>query len=241
MNLEDRVSNLDTMIAENRLLRRRWMDGQERACLLAALSPEAGVAQSAAACPAEVMPQWMAQLTVWIDDNPSDAHWPEVVLRYAGVVRRWHALDVEAWRRAGFIVGAAIMRVARREEPDEWGCRDALDAMVGLFDRSAAGAVVSQDEWRRAAAEAAGAAEAARAAWAAEAAWAAGAAEAARAAGAADRVADVVLDALEAAVTRSENGGGGEAPVVGLLPSQAEARVAAAEDSPASAMEEGSQ
>ncbi len=223
MNLEDRVSNLDTMIAENRLLRRRWMDGQERACLLAALSPEAGVAQSAAACPAEVMPQWMAQLTVWIDDNPSDAHWPEVVLRYAGVVRRWHALDVEAWRRAGFIVGAAIMRVARREEPDEWGCRDALDAMVGLFDRSAAGAVVSQDEWRRAAAEAAGAAEAARAA------------------GAADRVADVVLDALEAAVTRSENGGGGEAPVVGLLPSQAEARVAAAEDSPASAMEEGSQ
>jgi hypothetical protein len=43
------------MIAEGRIVRQQWTDGHERACLLAALSPEAGRAGDASACPAYVI------------------------------------------------------------------------------------------------------------------------------------------------------------------------------------------
>ena len=46
----ERLDRLDIMIRENRVIRRAWTEGHERACLLATLSPEAGKAQSASAC-----------------------------------------------------------------------------------------------------------------------------------------------------------------------------------------------
>ena len=63
---------LQQLIDEGRLIRRAWAgtddQGRETACLLAAISPEAGQAQNPNACPAHVMPQWLAHLTPWIDD-----------------------------------------------------------------------------------------------------------------------------------------------------------------------------
>ena len=103
MNIEDRIERLNTMIREDRITRHDWSrvdeQGREVACLLAALSPEAGRAENAEACPAEVMPAWFACLTPWIDDCGSEAEWPRVVRRYSACAARWSALDEAAWRR----------------------------------------------------------------------------------------------------------------------------------------------
>ena len=44
-------------------------DGRETACLLAAIFPQAGLQQSSRGCPAALMPQWIADLTPWLDDR----------------------------------------------------------------------------------------------------------------------------------------------------------------------------
>ncbi len=103
MNIESRVERLHTLIKENRVIRNDWVgadeQGRETACLLAALSPEVAEQGTASACPAELMPEWLAHLTPWMDDNSSEAEWPRMVSRYAACAARWSALDDAAWRR----------------------------------------------------------------------------------------------------------------------------------------------
>jgi hypothetical protein len=225
-DMEERVARLDTMIEEGRIIRHEWTDGHERACLLAALSPEVARDGNVGACPAHVMPVWLAHLTPWIDDEVSDEAWPRIIRRYADLARRWHRLDGAAWERARIASLIAIVAEARAHCPDdearalsaidrvlEWLRRGAPESERVAVRDAAAGAAVSWsvvlagEAARRAAASAASAAEVARAAKAARAAAsAASAAEASRAAGAAasDRIAAAVLDAIEAEIERSE-------------------------------------
>lgn len=44
-----------------RLVRKEWGDGKATACLLAAIAPQA--IDNPSACPACIMPQWLAHLT----------------------------------------------------------------------------------------------------------------------------------------------------------------------------------
>jgi hypothetical protein len=100
MNLNERFNRLDTFIAEDRLVRRMWGDGQERACLLLALAPEVGAEGAVARCPASVLPPWLAELTPNLDDFGTEAAWPAMMRRYSHVVRRGaETLDDEGWRR----------------------------------------------------------------------------------------------------------------------------------------------
>ena len=137
MNIE-RLDRLDAMIASGSIIRGAWTDGHERACLLAALSPEAGVAESATACPAEVMPPWMAHLTVWIDDNPSEGAWPALVGRYAALARRWHALDDAGWERARIGVMIAIVTEARMHVAPKYAeASVAVNGVLAWLERGA--------------------------------------------------------------------------------------------------------
>lgn len=112
MNIEYRVERLNTFINEGRIVRDYWTgvdeQGRETACLLAALSPEAGEAEDACVCPASVMPAWFAFITPWIDDHASESMWPSAIRRYAACAARWSSLDEAAWRR----VEIAARRVA---------------------------------------------------------------------------------------------------------------------------------
>jgi hypothetical protein len=229
-DMEERVARLDTMIAEDRIVRQQWTDGHERACLLAALSPEAGRAGDASACPAYVMPPWLAHMTPWIDDEVSAHAWPGVIRRYAALARRWSALDDAAWERARIASLIAIVGEARLHCPaDEVRALSAIDAVLEWLRRGAPEservAVRDAAAWAaaravvlatRAATKATRAA--ARAAWAGEAAAASAASVAAAAARAASsaaasararaaasgRIAAAVLDAIEAEIERSE-------------------------------------
>ena len=217
-DMEERVARLDTMIAEGRIVRQQWTDGHERACLLAALSPEAGRAGDASACPAYVMPPWLAHMTPWIDDEVSAHAWPGVIRRYAALARRWSALDDAAWERARVASLIAIVSEARLNCPSSE--ERALAAIDGVLEWLRRGAPESEraavSEATRAATKATRAA--ARAAWAGEAAAASAASVAAAAARAASsaaasararaaasgRIAAAVLDAIEAEIERSE-------------------------------------
>ena len=214
----DRVDRLDAMVRENRVIRGSWTRGHDRACLLAALSPEAGYAESAAACPAEVMPPWLAYLTPWLDDAPSADAWPHIVRRYASLARRWHVLDSTAWDRARIGALLAIVEEARTHAGGDPRVLSAVDGVIAWLRRGAPhheSTCVRDAAWAARAVAAAAAARAS-AAWAVDAADAAAravdAARAARAAvagavagaAAADRIAAGVLDAVEREIERSE-------------------------------------
>ncbi len=122
LSVADRLARLDSAIAEGRLVRREWNDapddcGQERACLLAMLSPEAARDEDASRCPAAIMPTWLAELTPWIDDSGSDAAWPVVVQRYASLARRWRGLSRDQWNLLAHRVRDLCMRELARHMP----------------------------------------------------------------------------------------------------------------------------
>lgn len=186
LTIEVRLARLDRAIEDGRVIRGRWTDGQERACLLAWLSPEAGERESASVCPASVMPPWLAHLTPHLDDRPSARAWPGIVRRYGALAHRWHVLDAAGWERARVASLLVIVREARAHCPAS-ACASlaAIDGVIAWLERGAPEA--ERESVRRAAA----------AAWAAEAAAWAGA-------DAADRIALGVFDALEAEIARAE-------------------------------------
>jgi hypothetical protein len=189
---------LESMIAENRVIRGNWVgtdaQGRETACLLAAISVDVRKNHCPGHCPADIMPPWLAHLTPFIDDRGSLEAWPGVIRRYAKLAARWHALTPEAWQRAEWRCKRASVIEAKSHTKNG---RSVLvcDKVIALLDRAINGTTPPVEEWEAARKEATEAAEA----WAAaKAAWAAGAeAKAAKAAAAAE--AEAAKAAAEAA------------------------------------------
>jgi hypothetical protein len=183
-----RLERLDTIRSEGRLVRQTWTGtdgaGRDTACLLAALSPEAGAAGQASACPADVMPAWLAHLTPWVDDAGTAEHWPEVVSRYAALAHRWSVLTPATWGRLDYRVRGLCVREAMRYTKSA-AALAACETVAALCEWAADGDMASEELWAAAAAAAAGAA-------------------AAGAAGAADRLIDAILGAIEAEVGKAE-------------------------------------
>jgi hypothetical protein len=162
MRYEDRLARLDAAIAEGRLIRHKWQDlGKNTACLLATLSPEVGAQETVAACPSEVMPQWLAHLTPWIDDAGSSVMWSSVVSRYAAIAHKWGDWSAEAWERKHYLIRAAFVREAMRHTKDA-RTLEVCETSAALCERQGQGGIVVRKDWR--AAESAAKA----AAWAAE-------------------------------------------------------------------------
>jgi hypothetical protein len=200
MTMNERIERLNAYINEGRVIRNQWTgtdaQGRETACLLAALSPEAGSSQEASACPAHVMPSWLAYLTTDLNDRGSNAAWPGMVRRYAALAARWHRLDDAAWLRVQYKVLAATVREAKSYVADQADVLAACEQVVELCEQVVETGKVDEEAFRAAAARAAAARAAAdavvrSAAWAAaRAAWvAADAADAADAASAPSRAA----------------------------------------------------
>jgi len=189
LTIPERLASLDHAHAAGAIIRKAWSEGAERACLLSWYSPEARDAQDASACPADAMPPWLAHLTVWLDDAPSDTAWPGLIARYVRVLHRLHDLAPERLARLDYACRAIAVREARAhtDRPDVLA---AIDGVLALLDR---GGEVGEAEWAKA-----------RAAWSAATRAAAAAAWSAAAAAAADRMADAMLTALEHAITEGQ-------------------------------------
>jgi hypothetical protein len=208
MNIEERVPRLQILINEGRIIRDSWAgvdeQGRETACLLAALSPEVVEHGNASACPAELMPVWMAYLTPWIDDKSSEAAWPSAIRRYAACASRWSSLDEAAWRRVEIAARRVAVVEAMGHTTDERvldACRGVLvwlDADMPESSRTAVvvAAAAAAGIWGSSRTAVVAAAGSSRTAVVAAAGAAAQAAQAAGAA-AADRIIDAILSVLE--------------------------------------------
>jgi len=165
-SINERFDRLDAFIAEDRLVRNRWGDGQERACLLLALAPEVGAEGAVERCPAYLIPSWLAYLTPDLDDCGTEAAWPAMVRRYAVVVRRGaETLDGAGWRRVFARTMLAVLAEAAPHDPSRSCAR-----VEALWSRVLDGDEPREEEWaaaRAAARAAAWAAARAAAAWAA--------------------------------------------------------------------------
>lgn len=202
------------------LLRGAWTDGHERLSVLAALSDEVREAEDAAACPASLMPAWLAQMMPELDDHVSEDGWEGRMRRLGESARSWPALDADAWDRVRLAVLLYCLGTAEAAVTvDEWGVTEAIhgvrEALQGRGDLAAAADAARaafDASWiaPEAAADAALVAKAAAEATAlvAEAAAraateAADVADAAAWAAAWDRVCDALLDAIDAEVARA--------------------------------------
>lgn len=116
---KERCDRLDQMIQEGRLLRNSWKStdelGREHACLIVALSPEVADAidnyraHPPAACPAWLMPTWLADCVPSIDDNGTEQEWEATVRRFASLARRWWVLGPDDWEIARRHAISALM------------------------------------------------------------------------------------------------------------------------------------
>jgi hypothetical protein len=204
LTIEDRARNLERVLAEGRWHRGEWgaqQDGRALLCALSSISPEAHEARSAAACPGDVVPPWLAHLVPYINDSTTPECARRLVGRLPGLMRSWHVLDEEAWTRLDYTARAIAVRYAA-EQTDDAAARAVCARVVELCERRAVGGVVDDEEWRKVNLEALAAA-----AWVpAEAAWAAvrAAAEAVRARAAAWAAAETAARAAAAAVWTAE-------------------------------------
>ena len=171
LTIPERLARLDRAHAEGKIIRGSWGDGANPASLLFWYSPEARASEDARACPADAMPPWLAHLTVWLDDAPSEAAWPGVIARYVRVLPRLLALAPERLTWLDYECRAIAVREARTHTKDP-PALVGIDGVLVLLDRAAIGGAVQRMEWEEAAKAAARAAGVAAKA----AAWAAGAA-----------------------------------------------------------------
>lgn len=201
---QEAASRILSFLKDGRLVQGAWhhQDGaRELACMIGAIDPKITGAEQ---CPAGVMPQWLAYVTVSLFDGQGKTDAMAWAERYAGLMSRWHVLEPDAWQRVDVRFKIACVRSAiASAEPvckakDYWpkvtvAAKQVCDALEGNGDLKAARAA----DAAYAAADAADAADAA--ARAADA-----AAYAARAA-AYSSLAAKLLDAIELEVLSAES------------------------------------
>ncbi len=148
---------LKQFIDEKRIVRGKWngtdKQGRHVACLLAAISPEVDAEKSSGACPADIMPAWMAYLTPWIDDSGAEENWWPHVLKYADLAKRWHILTPAAWERAYYRVQRESVIEARRPTKNS-NVLKICENVISLLDRAIIGDLPKKVEWDAAAAAA---------------------------------------------------------------------------------------
>jgi hypothetical protein len=157
LTIPERLASLDRAHAAGAIIREAWEEGAELACLLSWYSPEARDAKDAAACPADALPPWLAYLTVWLDDAPSDTAWPGLIARYVRVLHRLHELAPDRLVRLDYECRAIAVRESR-SHTNRPSVLAAIDGVLALLDRAAAGGAVQRMEWKAAEKAAAGAA-----------------------------------------------------------------------------------
>ena len=82
---------------EGRLVQGQWhteKNGRDLACLLGAIHPNI---TSPADCGADLMPAWLAELTVVLFDGLPKSEMLHAARRYGELVARWHVLSPAQW------------------------------------------------------------------------------------------------------------------------------------------------
>ena len=160
LTYDKRIARLDEFLREDRLIRYGWTgrdaDGRETACLLAALAPETGEAQSPSACPASIMPEWLASFVPWINDRGTGTAWPAMVRRFADLAGRWSVITPVQWDRLRYAATRIMLEESHRcyDHNKFQGVATAVHAIIELFRRAEGGDNPRLSEWADASTEA---------------------------------------------------------------------------------------
>lgn len=140
------ATRFNQMLAEGRVIRSKWADtddeGREIACALAAMVPEVGSAEDVATCPAELMPQWFAEMVLFIGENLPSDQWDAQMHRLGNLAGRWYVLGDKGWGLAEVKFKSHFMEIAlANAEPlsarlPAWG---KLHAVVARMSRAPRG------------------------------------------------------------------------------------------------------
>lgn len=143
MSAEASIDNLIQYLAEGRVIRGQWRgkdeQGRDTACLLASIGPNINRPKD---CPAEIMPVWLAYLSVPLNDRGSIEAWPAMIQRYGTAARRWHVLDIAAWRRCRAKTMISMLEIAL---PHDTGC--VVAPVIALLQRVAINYEPAPAEW----------------------------------------------------------------------------------------------
>jgi hypothetical protein len=118
MNRTERIARLETIIREDRLTRHEfrgrrgyrpdqvYLDETVKGCegvpvesLLAALVPEMESGRDLHLVPDDLMPEWFASVTIWMEDRGRKMAYPDLVRTWASLLPRWDVLSVADWNR----------------------------------------------------------------------------------------------------------------------------------------------
>ena len=210
---DDRIALARQYHADNSIIQGAWQgdeDGRNLVCALAAFGAP-GEINGASDCPADLMPEWLAQLVPAIDDGIAADQVPWFSGALIDRAARWHVLDDAAWKRIyiGILIAgvrqaiASASTVHQTNPPKYWpqvtaACEQvctALETGEGLPEAKQAARAAANAAWAPAWAPAYAPADAAAYAAARAAAYAAYAADAAYAARAAAYAAAYAADA----------------------------------------------
>ena len=94
----DASANILRFCAEKRLTQGQWhekgKDGRDIACLLGSIDPSVKMLED---CNGDLMPLWLARITVVLFDHLSVDNIYPIALRYGELVARWHILTDTDW------------------------------------------------------------------------------------------------------------------------------------------------
>jgi len=187
ITFEERLRLAERAYAEGRIIQHSWRgrspDGRELVCALTAFGPDI---TTPGECPADLMPLWMANVVVTLNDGIAADDLPWFASQLLDRARRWRALDDRAWDRVSLAYRRACIRQAldyaerlqRTPRPAYWNdvqnaCGAVLRALSGEGALAAAAEAAGETAWSKTkAARSDDAESAARAA--ASTAWAAG-------------------------------------------------------------------
>ena len=121
LTVAERIEQAELAHVEGRIIQHSWRrsNGKEYVCALAAFGPDINGAED---CPAELMPQWMAQLVPFIDDSIAAEDVPWFMGELLARAKRWAILDDAAWERihTGFMIRSMQLAIeeAGKVQPD---------------------------------------------------------------------------------------------------------------------------
>mgnify|MGYP000922471772 CR=1 FL=1 len=149
LTLEQRFDLSASYVADGRLMQRGWHrndDGRELACMLGSFGQDIN---SPGACPADLMPPWMAHLIPRLFDGLSPTETLPFARRFGPALRGMVGATDAQWRRVMLKFLRAALGIALPH--DRHGV---VRPVIDLIDRELRGDVPSEAEWLTAAREA---------------------------------------------------------------------------------------
>jgi hypothetical protein len=160
MNITERRNYLSSLHEQGLIRPGAWSTderGRHFVCLLSAISPEVEAEESASACPADVMPAWLAHLIVSAYDGASNDGRSRLVQLYLDTMTKWSQLSPAAWRQCDLTLRREALNIIL---PFAGTSGPVVIQVHALISRALNGDEPSEAQWAAAAAETAEAAAA---------------------------------------------------------------------------------